>query len=85
MSHIGFRCVMTWAATSLTRRVKAASVCRLAAKFVRLFIGVHVILIPDRDRAGEEGAESSIRALYGVGCVGPCSSSSIRVQTDQRR
>jgi len=40
--------------------------CRLAAKFARLFTGVHVILIPDRDRAGEEGAQHSARVLRGV-------------------
>lgn len=40
--------------------------CRLAAKFARLFTGVHVILIPDRDRAGEEGAKHSARVLRGV-------------------
>lgn len=39
--------------------------CRLAAKFARLFTGVHVVLIPDRDRAGEEGAQHSARVLRG--------------------
>jgi hypothetical protein len=40
--------------------------CRLAAKFARLFAGVEIILIPDRDRAGEEGSKSSARVLRGV-------------------
>ena len=40
--------------------------CRLAAKFARLFAGVHVTLIPDRDWAGEEGAAFSARVLHGV-------------------
>ena len=40
--------------------------CRLAAKFGRLFVGVDVVLIPDRDRAGEEGAQHSARVLRGI-------------------
>lgn len=40
--------------------------CRLAAKFARLFAGVEVVLIPDRDRAGEYGAQHSARVLRGV-------------------
>jgi hypothetical protein len=40
--------------------------CRLAAKFTRLFAGVEMILIPDRDRAGEEGSKFSARVLRGV-------------------
>ena len=40
--------------------------CRLAAKFARLFVGTRVILIPDRDRAGEEGSQYSTRVLRGV-------------------
>jgi len=40
--------------------------CRLAAKFARLFADVNIVLIPDRDRAGEEGAEHSARVLRGV-------------------
>lgn len=40
--------------------------CRLAAKFARLFAGAHVVLIPDRDRAGEDGSEFSARVLRGV-------------------
>ena len=40
--------------------------CRLAAKFARLFQGVEIILIPDRDAAGEEGAQHSARVLRGV-------------------
>ncbi|MEX2168091.1 MAG: hypothetical protein WD851_02170 [Pirellulales bacterium] len=40
--------------------------CRLAAKFVRLFAGVDIVLIPDRDCAGEEGAKYSARVLRGV-------------------
>jgi len=40
--------------------------CRLAAKFTRLFAGADIVLIPDRDRAGEEGSEFSARVLRGV-------------------
>ena len=40
--------------------------CRLAAKFVRLFAGVCVVLIPDRDNAGDEGSQHSARVLRGV-------------------
>ena len=40
--------------------------CRLAAKFARLFAGVEAVLIPDRDRAGEDGAQFSAGVLRGV-------------------
>jgi hypothetical protein len=40
--------------------------CRLAAKFTRLFEGVEILIIPDRDKAGEEGSEFSARVLHGV-------------------
>ncbi len=40
--------------------------CRLAAKFARLFIGVEIVLVPDRDRAGEEGAQFTARVLRGA-------------------
>jgi hypothetical protein len=40
--------------------------CRLAPKFARLFRGVKLILIPDRDSAGEQGAQQTSRALRGV-------------------
>jgi len=40
--------------------------CRLAAKFARLFAGADVILVPDRDKAGVEGAEYSANVLRGV-------------------
>jgi hypothetical protein len=40
--------------------------CRLAAKFARLFAGVEIILVPDRDRAGEEGSKFTVRVLRGV-------------------
>jgi hypothetical protein len=39
--------------------------CALAARFARLFAGVDVVLVPDRDTAGIEGAEKSARALFG--------------------
>ena len=39
--------------------------CRLAAKFARLFAGVEIVMVPDRDRAGEEGAQFSSRVLRG--------------------
>ena len=40
--------------------------CRLAAKFVRLFQAVDIIIVPDRDAAGEEGARHSARVLRGA-------------------
>lgn len=39
--------------------------CCLAAKFARLFRGTDIVLVPDRDRAGMEGAEHSARVLHG--------------------
>jgi hypothetical protein len=39
---------------------------QLNPKFARLFNGVDAILVPDRDRAGEDGAPSSARNLCGV-------------------
>jgi hypothetical protein len=39
---------------------------RMNAKFARLFLGVNTILIPDRDRAGENGAAFSAGVLRGV-------------------
>ena len=40
--------------------------CRLAAKFARLFAGVNIILVPDRDDAAEKGSQHSSRVLRGV-------------------
>jgi hypothetical protein len=40
--------------------------CRLAPKFARLFAGTDIILVPDRDRAGEDGSKSSARVLHGT-------------------
>jgi hypothetical protein len=40
--------------------------CRLAAKFTRLFVGVNIVLVPDRDRAGEDGGKFSAGVLRGV-------------------
>ncbi|HVX15107.1 MAG TPA: hypothetical protein VHC22_28200 [Pirellulales bacterium] len=37
----------------------------LAPKFARLFAGTQIVLVPDRDRAGIDGAEKSARALFG--------------------
>ncbi len=38
----------------------------VAAKFARLFRGVEIVLIPDRDRAGENGSRRSAGVLRGV-------------------
>ncbi len=38
----------------------------LAAQFARLFRGVHVFIIADRDKAGEVGAQKTAAMLYGV-------------------
>lgn len=40
--------------------------CRLAAKFARLSQGVQAILVPDRDVAGEKGAQHSAQVLREV-------------------
>jgi hypothetical protein len=40
--------------------------CRLAAKFARLFADVEIVLVPDRDRPSEQGAQHSSRALQGI-------------------
>lgn len=40
--------------------------CRLAAKFARLFVGVEIVLVPDRDRPSEEGSQFSARVLRGM-------------------
>jgi hypothetical protein len=40
--------------------------CRLAAKFARLFAGADIVLVPDRDRAGEKGSAFSARVLWGI-------------------
>jgi putative DNA primase/helicase len=39
---------------------------RLAPKFARLFSGAEVVMVPDRDRPGEDGAGVSSGVLYGV-------------------
>jgi phage/plasmid primase-like uncharacterized protein len=38
----------------------------LAAKFVRLFAGIDVVIVPDRDEAGTKGAEQTAARLYGT-------------------
>lgn len=38
----------------------------MKVKFAKLFIGVDVIVVPDRDEAGERGAAKSCAYLYGV-------------------
>lgn len=38
----------------------------MATKFRLIFKAVHVVLIPDRDKAGDEGATKTARRLYGV-------------------
>ncbi|HPM84554.1 MAG TPA: phage/plasmid primase, P4 family, partial [Candidatus Anammoximicrobium sp.] len=40
------------------------STCKMNAKFAPLFTGVAVVLIPDRDKAGVEGAEISAARLH---------------------
>jgi hypothetical protein len=40
--------------------------CRLAAKFARLFANVEIVLVPDRDRPSERGAQRSARAMQGI-------------------
>ena len=40
--------------------------CRLASKFVRLFTGTDIVMVPDRDSAGEEGSQFSARVLRGA-------------------
>jgi hypothetical protein len=38
---------------------------RLSAKFATLFNGVAITIVPDRDKAGEEGAKRTARVLHG--------------------
>ncbi len=40
--------------------------CRMDAAFARFFRDTHVIVIPDRDKAGMEGAQETAAKLYGV-------------------
>jgi putative DNA primase/helicase len=40
--------------------------CKMAAKFAPMFTGVHVVLIPDRDQAGANGAETTAARLHKV-------------------
>ena len=58
--------------------------CRLAAKFTRLFTGAEIVLIPDRDRAGEEGGQFSARVLRRRCQVGAGRRAAGRVQGKRR-
>jgi RecA/RadA recombinase len=40
--------------------------CRMDAAFARLFRGCHVVVVPDRDKAGMEGSEETASRLFGV-------------------
>jgi hypothetical protein len=40
--------------------------CRMNAAFARMFRGCHVVVVPDRDKAGLDGAEVTAGNLYGV-------------------
>lgn len=40
--------------------------CRMDAAFARFFQGCHVVIVPDRDKAGIEGAEETASRLFGV-------------------
>jgi KaiC/GvpD/RAD55 family RecA-like ATPase len=40
--------------------------CRMDASFARLFRDTHAIIIPDRDKAGIDGANETAARLYGV-------------------
>jgi len=40
--------------------------CRMDASFARMFRGCHVVIIPDRDKAGLEGAVETASRLYAV-------------------
>jgi len=40
--------------------------CRMDASFARAFRGCHVVMVPDRDKAGVEGAEEAAKRLYGI-------------------
>jgi hypothetical protein len=50
----------------LDLRACGLNTCRLAPKFARLFMGVDIVLVPDRDRAGIDGGEHSARALFHI-------------------
>jgi replicative DNA helicase len=40
--------------------------CRMDAEFARFFRGCHAVVVPDRDKAGLEGAEETASRLFGV-------------------
>jgi hypothetical protein len=40
--------------------------CKLSAKFARMLAGVNVVLVPDRDQAGTDGAEMTAARLHRV-------------------
>lgn len=40
--------------------------CRMDASFARMFRGCDVVIVPDRDKAGLEGARETASRLYGV-------------------
>lgn len=64
--HIVEGCKDAAAVYALGELACGLNTCRMAAKFARLFRGVDVILTPDRDSAGEEGAKFTAGVLRGV-------------------
>ena len=54
------------ALVGLGYRAAGLPTCEMNVKFAALFRGVHVILIPDLDRAGQAGANRSASRLLGV-------------------
>lgn len=51
---------------SLGFRVIGLPTCEMASKFAQVFAGCHVIIVPDRDKAGEHGAMVTGSRLYGI-------------------
>ncbi len=51
---------------SLGFNVIGLPTCEMVAKFAQVFAGCHVIIVPDRDKAGEHGASVTGSRLYGI-------------------
>lgn len=54
------------AVTALGFKAVGLPTCRMDAAFARLLRGCHAVIIPDRDKAGLEGARETAGRLFGV-------------------
>lgn len=51
---------------SLGFNVIGLPTCEMAAKFAQIFAGIHVVVVPDRDKGGEHGASVTGSRLHGI-------------------